>query len=201
MRQSAHQPTTRSTLPTVTRGVTLVELMVTVAVLAVVLMISAPSMTGFVERHAVETAAEDFASDIRLARTEAMKRGMPVSICIRSEVINAGKSTLACAAAQGTKGFANGWLVFADTNGDGAYSAAAGDTLIRDHQAVSSVITSMLRNTATVFYTLQNTGIMSGAAGNITVLPASGTEQQRVGCVIISFLGRARVETGKSSCS
>lgn len=183
------------------RGVTLIELMVTVAVLVVIVALGAPSMSAFLERRAVDGVTEQFASDIRLARTEAMKRGMTVSVCVRSEAVNNGVSTLSCAAAQGARGFANGWLVFSDVKADGSYAASEGDSLIKDQQAASNLVTSMLENSGAVSYTLQNTGIMAGASGHITVLPASGTSQQRVGCVIINFAGRARIETGKSSCS
>jgi type IV fimbrial biogenesis protein FimT len=187
-------------LPTHVHGVTLIELMVTLVVLAIVLAIGAPALNTFVERQAVEGAAEQFAGDIRYARTEAMKRGQAVSICIRSETVANGVTTVACAAEPGDDGFATGWLVFADVSADGALDTAAGDTLLRDQQAISRLVTSMLAETANrVAYTVQSTGIMLGAADRITILPGSGAAQQRLLCM--NMIGRARVTAiGAQNC-
>jgi len=192
-----HTPTLRTHV----HGVTLIELMVTLAVLAIVLAIGAPALNTFVERQAVEGAAEQFAGDIRYARTEAMKRGQAVSICIRTETVVNGVTTVACAGAAGTRGYADGWLVFSDVDADGSFETADGDTTLRDQQAVSGQLSSMIRSGSTLAYTLQSTGVMLGGSGNITITPKSGTSGKQVGCVIINFAGRARVETGKEKCS
>lgn len=59
---------------------TLIELMVTVSVLAVLAAVAAPSFTPLMERWRVRSAAEALQSTIYYARSEAIKRGGGVTI-------------------------------------------------------------------------------------------------------------------------
>lgn len=60
-------------------GFTLIELMVTVAVLAVVVSLAAPSFRSIVEAQRMRAAAFDLMADLTLARSEALKRGQIVA--------------------------------------------------------------------------------------------------------------------------
>jgi type IV fimbrial biogenesis protein FimT len=57
------------------RGFTIVELMVTVAVLAILLALAAPSFIPIMERWRVRQAAEGLRSTLYYARSEAIRRG------------------------------------------------------------------------------------------------------------------------------
>ena len=56
------------------KGVTLVELMVTIAVLAILVSLAAPSFSAFRERQALRGVADNIAATITLAKEEAVKR-------------------------------------------------------------------------------------------------------------------------------
>ncbi len=61
-------------------GFTLPEIMVTVAILGVLAAIAAPSFTGMLERRRLVGATETIMSDLRWARSEAIKRNADVTI-------------------------------------------------------------------------------------------------------------------------
>ncbi len=65
------------------RGVTLIELMVAVAVLAIALTTSLPSFVDLLSRHRLKGATEKIYQDLQVARSEAIKRGMEVSVSFR----------------------------------------------------------------------------------------------------------------------
>ncbi len=87
------------------RGLTLIELMVGVAVLAIILMFAAPSFRGAIASNRLTTSTNELVSAIALARSEAIRRGSRVTICKSAD-------GAACTTAGGWQ---QGWIVFTDT--------------------------------------------------------------------------------------
>ena len=72
----------RLTFRTQSRGVTLIELMITLVVLAILLGIAVPSLTQFMTSTRLTRQINELITDISLARNTAGTRGTNVSICI-----------------------------------------------------------------------------------------------------------------------
>ncbi|HEX2539946.1 MAG TPA: GspH/FimT family pseudopilin [Caldimonas sp.] len=77
------------------RGFTLIELVVTVALLGIVLGLAAPSMRSFVVGQRIRALSYDLTSDLLLARSEALKRNANVVVARDAEQWHGGWTTAA----------------------------------------------------------------------------------------------------------
>jgi len=109
-------------------GFTLVELMVALAILAILLAIAAPSYRDFVVDSRMSGEANEFLTGLTFARSEAVKRNRPVSMC------KSGNGT-GCA---NSGDWEQGWIVFVDlpTGTIGSYDSGT-DTILRVHAALN----------------------------------------------------------------
>lgn len=124
MEKRAYQSSASSSAPAPNAGFTLVELMVTIAVLAIVLAIAIPSFQDFLRRNRVAAEANNIVSAFAYARSEAVKRAQRITVC---GVADPEEATPPCAA----DSWASGWIVFIDTGTEGD---STGDTILRVHQ-------------------------------------------------------------------
>ncbi len=100
-------------------GFTLIELMITVALAAIVMTMGVPSFREAIRNTRLATQTNEFVTALNFARSEAIKRRTRVTVC-RS---NGGG---ACTTAG--VGWQTGWLVFTDPDNDA--SLDAGETLV-----------------------------------------------------------------------
>ncbi len=94
--------------------------MIVIGLAAVILAIGAPSFTEFRRNARLTAPANDFLAATQLARTEAIKRRAPVSICPSA---SASSNNPVCDGDDFT-----GWIVFVDT--DRNCTRAAGEAVI-----------------------------------------------------------------------
>ncbi len=64
------------------RGVTLIELMIAIAVMAILLAIGVPSFTVWLQNSQIRTATESIVNGLQLARAEAVRRNAQVSFTL-----------------------------------------------------------------------------------------------------------------------
>ena len=72
------------------KGFTLIELMVTLAVTAIVLGVAVPSFNTMIINSRSATLGEDFATALNFARSEAVKRKARVTLCASSDGLTCG---------------------------------------------------------------------------------------------------------------
>jgi type IV fimbrial biogenesis protein FimT len=109
------------------RGVTLLELMVGLTVLAIVTTMAVPSFARLIENNRLVTRTNDLVTALALARSEAMKRSLNVSLCPSSD----GET---CTEDDDWSGQ---WLLFTDDTGaQGEFDPGPnGDVLIQKFEA------------------------------------------------------------------
>jgi type IV fimbrial biogenesis protein FimT len=89
-------------------GLTAVEVMIGLAVLAVVILVSVPGGSMLIEHYRLKSTSSDLVNGLYLARSEAINRASTVRVCPSAD----GRSCR-------TDGdWSLGWLVYSDGNGD-----------------------------------------------------------------------------------
>lgn len=115
------------------RGFTLLELMLTLAIAAIVLVVGVPGMREFLWQSSLTTNINSLASALNVARSEAVARGRTVSVC-RSN--NPTSATPSCTTAAGS--WATGWVVFVNRDSDSPAAIDAGETVLQAFEGLDT---------------------------------------------------------------
>jgi len=171
-------------------GLSLLELLVVLGLVGVLASLAVPSMGALQLKRAVHHSAQALVADLRLARSEAVKRAHTVVMC----------SSLDGQACSASAAWLEGWIVFADRDGDRRLDAS--DDLIRVQQrltGLSSVASTKPQNDK-AYFVYQPTGLAKAATQTLVFTPQGSAVAPRVVC--ISNQGRPTLRPdGLSECS
>lgn len=167
-------------------GLTLIELMVTLAVAIALLAVGVPLFNTISANSKAVSQANALVGAFNLARSEAITRSATVSVC---PVVSATASPVVCAAT--TASWVNGWMVFADVDGDGVVDSADGDTRIRVWQPFNPAPT-ITPNIATVQF-LDDGAVASEVKVTIS---QDASDSTRTRCVGVLASGQIGVDKG-----
>ena len=109
-------------------GFTLTELMVVLAIVAILLSIGVPSYRYITNSYRMSAEVNGLLGDLQYARSEAIKEGQTVTTCV---------STNSTTCTGGTA-WASGWIVFSDLNTSA--QGDPGDTVLRVQSAFTGRI-------------------------------------------------------------
>ncbi|NUO75408.1 MAG: prepilin-type N-terminal cleavage/methylation domain-containing protein [Lysobacter sp.] len=101
---------------TPSQGFTLVELLIAIAIIAILLAWAWPSFQESLRSNRVATSANELVATMTLARSEAMRSPQGGRVCTSEDGLRCGG------------GWSSGWIVWSDRNSDGAPS---GDEVMR----------------------------------------------------------------------
>lgn len=87
-------------------GFTVIELMITIALAAIILTLGVPAYQGLVERNRLTADINSFISSLALARSEAVKRKQRVNLCASSD---------GSTCSNNNSGYESGWIVYVET--------------------------------------------------------------------------------------
>lgn len=146
-----------------TRGFTLLELMITVLVIAILTAIAWPSFRDFMHRNAVTAQANQILASLQYARNEAVSRRYPTGLC--------GTTTDNSCPSAGDPDFEDGWLVWRDItlNGTPSYDSSK-DELLRVTQAQNGVSIRAFGGTSAGVIAFDQRGAVIGAGGTTNIV-------------------------------
>ena len=175
-------------------GFTLVELLITVAIAAILLSLAAPNFREMLVKRSVQAAGETLASDMRYARSEALKRSTQTVVCRSTD-------GAMCSAVVGS--WSEGWIVFVDSDLSGTVSS--GDDLLRVQQELPNIASihkvSTPANTRQLFR-YEPTGWAKGADESFTITPTGSVPAGSTRLLCISINGRPSLRVqGATVCT
>lgn len=176
-------------------GFTLVELMVTLAVVVVLIGLAVPSFQTLLVSQRLNTAADMLISDFRYARSEAIKRTNQVTICVSSNGTSCTSDAL----------WKDGWIVFVDDNGNKVVDDD--DLVVRVQEALPGIEYMGKSATSTSdlpAFRFEASGWAKGATQTFWIYPTGSTAmaEKLKRLVCISTNGRARLmKKGEPSCA
>lgn len=193
------------------KGVTLIELMVTLTVMAILASIAIPGMQTYIVSARMRTQGNDFLQAVQRARAEAMSQNQCVVLCKSSTQSPAGNPL--CDA--GDTDWARGWAAYRLPSCDVASrpdsateaNAAVSESRLLFRQGASADtlrVNSVGTATRAIVFTPRGIADLGGSGRfNILDTSASGAQQSSYGrTVCIDKMGRARSLTyASTSCS
>ncbi len=170
-------------------GFTLIELLVTLSVAGILLAIAVPNFQTFMLNSRITAQANEFLTALNYARSEAVKRGVTVTVCSSS-------SPATCAA---STNWAQGWMVFVDANSDGVFTAGT-DISIRVWPALHAG--STLTAAALTSTTFNSSGFARVGTTNFGGIFRLCDNRPPVfgRAITLTNSGRASISLGTSSC-
>ena len=151
------------------QGFTIIELMLVLAVVAVMAVVAVPAFDQSVERNQITSQVMALQRGLALARSEAARRGGPVSVCQSADQVGCGGS------------WSQGWLVFFDPDGDGTVDA--GEEVIRVGTGQGQTNVAMAGPVSTAFVLFSSNGF-SNQSATWTVCPNTGGAEKARGLVV-----------------
>lgn len=170
-------------------GFTLIELMLTIAVAAVIAAVAIPNMRDFIRNNRLAAGSNDLLRSLQMARSEAIKRQQVIAVCASSAPDLEDPSC--------SDGKLTGWFVFVDANNN--WQRDTGEEIL-DRASVDEGVS--VSNDATGKVSFAPTGFANSTPGQaqvsrVVLCDIRGNQQIGNNSVarvlIVEPTGRARV--------
>ena len=166
------------------RGFTLIEVMVTVAILAVLAALAVPSFQPLIEKWRVQQTVDNMKSTLYYARSEAIKRGGRLGVQKTNNVAG-------CTLAGTSQEWGCGWFVFVDSDGNGKWNA--NEEILQTIPPPTNV--NVIHTSGSTNIKVDRYGMMSGlnAKGFVFTPEPAGVASPATRSLCMSSGGRIRV--------
>jgi type IV fimbrial biogenesis protein FimT len=162
-------------------GFTMIELMMTLAIAAIVTVLAVPSFRYVTNANRIAAEINGLLGDLQFARAEAIKEGRFVTACVSTDGANCINSTA----------WQNGWIVFSDPTNTGIPAVGS---VLRKQKTFSGTDTFVATPNLTAV-TFNREGYAAGIpAGQIVTLHDSSNTSAWTRCLSINLVGQMTTE-------
>jgi type IV fimbrial biogenesis protein FimT len=163
-------------LPIASRGFSLLELLMTVTLAALVLVIGLPSLGDLAADKRLRAESDALFHAVHLARKASIVRRRVVSLCPSNDGRRCGDGT----------DWARGWILFADADRDEPPQVDEGEDILRVHAVDERVLIEANRRA----FSLRSTELRA-TNGTLVICDRAGRAEPRA--LVVSYTGRPRV--------
>ena len=169
------------------KGFTLLELIVTLAVTAIVLIVGVPSFQALIRDNGLVALTNEFIVALHLARSEAIKRNHRVTLCKSADGLECTDSG----------GYEQGWMVFDDP--DNEVNDPSDKTVIRVFQkgSISTGITLRGNRSVQGYVSYDALGFSRLAGGGFQAGSLTVCHPPEARYIVINSVGRVRTATSR----
>jgi type IV fimbrial biogenesis protein FimT len=175
-------------------GFTMMELLVTMAILAVLLVIGVPSYRFIMNSYRMSAEANGLLGDLQFARAEAIKEGQWVSVCVSANGTTCSGATT----------WASGWIVFPNNSTNTLTTPAVGTVLRVQNAFTGRIPDTFTPNQAVSILSYNREGFATTSAGfpnTLFTLHEYTANSAYTRCLWLTPVGLAIVETPLKSIS
>jgi type IV fimbrial biogenesis protein FimT len=172
------------------KGFTLIEMMITLAIAAILITAAVPSFQEFIKNNRLATQSNAFVTALQVARAEAIKRNLAVTVCKSRNGSDCNDDGTDPA------GFEQGWIIFPDQQNRGVRDN--NETILNINQGMPLGMSFKCINAGTNAVCVNGEkkvtyGADGTSANNMTLrLCQQGNNKGRL--IVINTTGRARVD-------
>jgi len=166
------------------RGFTLIELMMTISIAAILMAVGVPSFRYVTTSNRVSSEINGLLGDLQFARAEAIREGQTVTVCASADG----------ATCSGSTNWKTGWLVFSDT---GVIGTLDGTDPILKMQRTFSGLDTLQANHNISAVTFSREGFAQTLPSPITfTLHDSTVNRQYTRCLSLTIVGGVSTQVG-----
>jgi type IV fimbrial biogenesis protein FimT len=180
-------------------GMTLIELMVAIVIMAILSMLAVPSFQKQIAASRLTSATNDLFTSLTQARADSIRQGVRMTVCVSSN----GSS---CDAVSTTATWSVGWVGFNDPTRAASPALDSGETTTFVVQEIHPSIVVRGTGTTSNYVSFSPDGLaktLSGGMGNGTIRVCSNSsalpDDERARHIVINRSGRLVIEKPATS--